>query len=74
MLWGIGLKFCFTNKETSEGCESSIKLTLTADISSYIYQFWKVRTVLKSSEPKFFKTVLWKEKRPKNDGVTAIFF
>ena len=35
MLWGIGLKFCFTNKETLEGCESSIKLTLTADISSY---------------------------------------
>ena len=37
------------------------------------HQFWKVRTVLKTSEPEFSKTLLGKEKRPKNYLGTACF-
>ena len=37
------------------------------------HQIEKVRTVLKSSEPKFFKTAPGWEKRPKKEGVMALF-
>ena len=43
-------------------------------ISPVIFnQFWKVRTVLKSSEPEFFRTLIGKAKSPKNIVVIAIF-
>ena len=35
------------------------------------HQFWKVKTVLKSSEPEFFKTLIGEGKRPKIDVVMA---
>ena len=39
----------------------------------FLHQFWKVRTVLKSSDPEFFRTLLGKEKRAKNNEVVASF-
>ena len=39
----------------------------------FSHQFWEVRTVLKSSDPDFFRTLLGKGKKPKNGEVIAIF-
>ena len=62
-----GLAFVYLNPSFRANTECHKK------VSAFSYQFWKVRTVLNSSDPEYFKTVLWSEKSPKNNWVTGIF-